>query len=193
MGLFDLFRKPPAAPSARSAFPREPTLLEALVERYGLEKKKPPEESCLMGEWWEGVHDERRIGFDQRGHNLFLNLGEPTEITEIYLVSAAPGDPPGLAATRRHVERITGAEGAAFAERFRLGATPQGALFDFPQLRLPALRDGLPKLSPSVRQVMIFENLQGLALALDAAATPESVAADLAIAHAALQALESAG
>lgn len=193
MGLFDLFRKPPTSPTARSAFASEPSLLEVLVERYGLEKKKPPEESCLMGEWWEGVHEKRRIAFDQRGDNLFLYLGESAEITEIYLVSAAPGEPPGLTASRKHVERIAGAEGAVLAERFRLGATPPGALFDFPQLRLAALRDGLPKLSPSVREVGIFENMQGLHLTLDATAMLESIAADLPIAHATLRALEAQG
>jgi hypothetical protein len=191
MGLFDLFRKPKAAPSARSAFPSEPTLLEILVGRYALEKRHPPEESSRSGQWWEGVHEKRRVALDQRGSHLFLYLGEPAEITEIYLVCAAPGDPPALAATRKHVERIAGAEGAAFAERFRLGATPPGALFDIPQLRIPALRDGLPKLSSSVEEVAIFENMEGLSLTLDASATTESIAADLAIAHAVLRGLEA--
>ena len=191
MGMFDFFRKPQATSSARSAFPREPALLEALVDRHGLEKKKPPDESCLMGDWWEGRHEGRLLAFTSNGNRLFLYLGEPTEITVIYLVGATPGDPPELAATRKHVERIVGAEGAIFTHRFRLGATQQGALFDFPQLRLPALRDGLPKFSTSARDVMIFENMRGLQVVFDASATLESIAADLAIAQDALKALEA--
>lgn len=188
MGLFDRFKKP-AAPPPRALSP----LLGELIGRYGLKRTDSPEDAGLGGEWSEGRYEGRLIAFDERGRNLFLYLGEPAEVTEIYLVAASPGESQALADTRRQIERIGGAEGTALAARFRLGASPSGDRFDIPALRLPALREGLPRLSASVREVSIFDNLGGLALTLDDAATLDSIAADLDIAHAALRALAAEG
>jgi len=154
MGLFDRFKTPAGTP-----------LLRELIERYALEKKAPAEPS-LMGEWWEGRDQGRLVAFMERGKGLALYLGEPAEVTEIYLVRAAPGEPPAAAAP------------------FRLGAQLENPLFDFAPLQLP-------RLSASVREVMIFDNRRGLSLALEASATRESIEADLKLAHAALQALEA--
>ena len=154
MGLFDRFTKPAKG-----------SLLGALIERFGLQKKPCPEAS-LMGDWWEGKHEGRMLGFTGPGERLTLFLGVPAEVTEIYLVRATPGDAADLEATGRDIARIAGAEGAALAAAFRLGATPPGALFDIPQLRLPALRDGVPRLSASVLEVQIYDTWKGLALKL---------------------------
>jgi hypothetical protein len=178
MGIFDRFRKPSG-----------PSLLAGLTARYGLQRKACPEAS-LMGDWWEGQHEGRLLAFIEAGKRLTLFLGGPAENTEIYLVRATPDDEADLEATRRDIERIAGPEGAALAAAFRLGATPPGALFDIPQLRLPALRDGVPRLSASVIDVQVYETFRGLALNLGAGATPETVAADLAIAHGVLKAVE---
>ena len=186
MGLFDLIRKNPATQ------PAMPPLLGELIERYALEKKEPAEGSLSGTQWWEGRDQGRLIAFMERGRDLALYAGEPAEITEIYLVRAAPDESPALAATKRHIERITGTQGAALAAQFRLGAQPAGALFDLAPLRLPALLEGIPRLSASVREVMIFDNLRGLSLALDASATRDTIDADLKLAHAVLQALEAA-
>jgi len=181
MGLFDRFKKPAGTP-----------LLRELAEHYALEKKQPAEGS-LMGEWWEGRDQGRLIAFMGRGRELVLYAGEPAEMTEIYLVRATPDESAALAATKRHIERIAGAQGAALAAQFRLGAHPPGALFDLAPLRLPALFDGVPKLSASVRELAIFDNLRGLSLALDAGATRDTIDADLKLAQVLLQALEAAG
>lgn len=164
-------------------------LLGALIERYGL-KKSRPRESVLMVDWWEGRHKGRLIAFVEMGTKLEMYLGEPPGETEIYLVRAEAGDGPDLEATKKDIERICGAQGAALAASFRLAATPPGKLFDIPQLRLPALRDGVPRLSPSVLAVMINESMRGLSLQIGTGATQESVAADLEIAHALLSAVE---
>ena len=171
-------------------FSRKPSLLDALKARYALEKKHCPEPS-FMGDWWEGRHEGRLLAFTAAGKRLTLFLGGPAEETEIYLVRATPEDEADLAATRRDIERIAGPEGAALAAAFRLGATPPEALFDIPQLRLAALRDGVPRLSASVIDVQIYDTFRGLALNLGAGATPETVEADLAIAHEVLKAIEA--
>jgi hypothetical protein len=164
-------------------------LLGALIERYGL-KKSRPRESVLMVDWWEGRHKGRLIAFVEMGMKLAMYLGEAPGETEIYLVRAAPDDAPDLEATKKDIARICGGQGAALAASFRLAATPSEKLFDIPQLRLPALRDGVPRLSPSVLAVMINESMRGLSLLMAKGATQESVAADLEIAHALLSALE---
>ena len=144
-----------------------------------------------MGDWWEGRHDARLIAFDERGGHLFLYLGEPAEVTEILLVTASPGESRALSATRRHIVRIAGTEGAALAARFRLGASPAGEVFDMPALRLSSLRDGLPRLSAAVHEVSIFDNMRGLVLTLDVTTSPETIAVDIEIALAVLRDLES--
>lgn len=180
MGLFDGFRKKPAAAP----------LLGELIEAYALEKKEPAESSLSGSQWWEGRHQGRLIAFMEHGRNLALYAGEPAEMTEIYLVRTAPGESPALAATRQHIERIAGEKGAALAQDFRLGSHPSGALFDLPPLRLPALLEAVPRLSASVLEVMIFDNLRGLCLMLDASATRQSIEADLDLSHKVLQALD---
>jgi hypothetical protein len=160
MGLFDLFRKPPA-PAAKAPAPTG--LLGALIARYGLEQKKPPPESALSGTWWEQPpNDDLLLAFQDRGGEIAAFLGEPVEITEIYLVREGPGD-------------------------FRLGA---GNEMDFPELRLPAVKAGLAKLAPSVKEFQVYETRDGVSLLFASTATPETVAQDLATARELLHALE---
>jgi hypothetical protein len=160
MGLFDLFRKPPA-PAAQAPAPTG--LLRALVERYGLERKKPPPESALSGTWWEQPpNDDLLLAFQDRGGEVAAFLGEPVEITEIYLVREGAGD-------------------------FRLAA---GNEMDFPELRLPAVKAGLAKLTASVKDFQVFENRACVELLFDSTATPETVAQDLDTARAILKAVE---
>ena len=188
MGLFDVFRKPKAEvkPKPKPASPGP--LLTALIQRFGLQMKPCPDRS-MMGDWWEGRHEGRVLGFRALGKWLALYLGAPAEITEIYLVRATPQDGADLEATKRDIARIAGPEGAALAAAFRLGATPPEALFDIPELRLPALRDGVPRLSAAVLDVQIYDTWQGLELKLGPGATVQTVEADLAIAHEVLTAV----
>ena len=89
MGLFDVFKKP-AAPKPEGRIPGG--VLGALIARDGLERAKPPETSALMGEWWElPPNDDLFVAYMERGEKLVVFLGEPEEITEIYLVRDAGG------------------------------------------------------------------------------------------------------
>lgn len=153
MGLFDAFRKKPAdtAPAAASG-----GLLGALVQRHGLKPAKPPPESALSGTWWaQPPGNGLSLAFLARGADVVAFLGEPVEITEIYLARAPAGE-------------------------FRLGA---GSESDFPQLRLPAVRAGLARLSAAVKEFQLFENHAGVALQFAAGASAEEVAQDLATAR----------
>lgn len=179
MGIFDRFKKPSGN-----------ALLVQLASTYALEKKKPYE-SSLTDDWWEGRIDGRGIAFQEWGPGIAVFVGKVEEITEIYLVRRTAGRSAEFDASAAHLERIAGTEGKLLALQFYLGALPQGE-FDFPQLRLTALRDGIPQLSSSVQEVMIYESSRGLALVTDQAATAETIAADLKLALAIVRALEVA-
>ncbi len=158
MGLFDAFRKKDAALQ-----PRPGGLLGAMIERRKMEKAKPPAASGLAGEWWEQPpDDDLLVAAMARGDRLVVFLGEPAEITEIYLVRDGAG--------------------------FRLGA---GNDMDFPELRRPAMREALARLSPVVEEVQVYETRDGVSLQFGAAATLEQVEADLAIARELLKAAEA--
>ena len=148
MGLFDVFKKPAAA----AAKPKPGGLLGAVIERYGLEEQAPPPESALVGTWWEQPpNDDLLLAFLERGADLVAFLGEPTEITEIYLLRDGSG-------------------------AFALGA---GNEMDFPELRLPAVKERLAKLSASVKEFALFETHDGLSLQFAPGATPETIEQDL--------------
>jgi hypothetical protein len=97
-----------------------------------------------------------------RGGDLAAFLGEPEEITEIYLVRDASGG-------------------------FRLGA---GNDLDFPELRSPEFKAALAKLTASVKEFQVYENRDGVSLFVAPTATPETVAQDLETARAVLGAVE---
>ena len=159
MGLFDLFKKAPAA--APADLPGG--LLGALVQRYQMEKASPPPESALMGEWWEQPpNDDLLVAFQARGADIMAFLGEPAEVTEIYLVRDASG-------------------------AFRLGA---GNDMDFPELRRPEAQAAIAKLSASVKEFQVYETRDGVSFLLAPTATPETVAQDLETARAILYAVE---
>jgi hypothetical protein len=159
MGLFDVFKKPKAEAKAPPAGP----LMQALIERHGLEPGKPPEAAGYSGSWWEQPpNDDLLLAFMERGGNLIVFLGEPAEITEIYLVRERPG-------------------------AWRLGA---GNEMDFPELRLPAVKDGLAKLSAALEQFMVYETRDGVSLHYATDVTPEAIDADLETARAILNAVE---
>jgi len=150
MGLFDAFKKKEPATA-----PRPGGLLGAVIERHKMEKAKPPTGSGLAGEWWEQPpDDDLLVAAMARGDKLVVFLGEPVEITDIYLVREGAG--------------------------FRLGA---GNEMDFPELRRPAMREALARLSGAVEEVQVYETRDGLSLQFGAGATLEQVEADLAVAR----------
>jgi hypothetical protein len=160
MGLFDAFRKKPAGAAQADA---PGGLLGALIQRYKLEQAAPPPGSALTGSWWEQPpNDDLLVAFQARGADLAAFLGEPAEITEIYLVRDASGG-------------------------FRLGA---GNEMDFPELRRPEFTAALAKLTASVKEFQAYETRDGVSLLLAPTATPETVAQDLETARALLYAVE---
>lgn len=174
--------------SGKGQDPKGHALLEQLKKLYGLEQKAPPESTCLMGNWWESSLAGRTLAFMEHGRGVAVFVGMIEEITEIYLRRQAPGQPVPADA-RLHLARIVGAAGAELAARFFLAAHPGGD-FDYPELRLPPLRDGIPRLSQSVREIAIYEGRQGLSLIIDETAEVESVGADLQLALAMLAVLD---
>ena len=147
--------------------PSRPALLDALKSSHELQKKSPPPESSLMQVWWEGRHEGKTLAFMQWQAGTRLFLGEVVEVSSMYLWRAAPG------------------------EAFRPGFEPPAA--GFPQMQIAGVGGGIARLSPSVRDVQLYENDRGLSLLLGAEATPESVASDLAVASDMLRALEAGG
>jgi len=157
MGLFDVFRK-----SAKPEAPRPGGLLGQLVEHFELEKRMPPPESAILGEWWEQPpNDDLLLAVQQRGDKIVVFFGEPAEVTEIYLVRA----------------------GAAW--RLAAGSEPQ-----FPELRLPEVKEGLAKLSPWVEELQVFETREGVSMQYGPGATLATIEADLETAHRILHAVE---
>lgn len=164
--------------------------LDQLKKTYNLHQKAPSE-SSIMGDWWETRLAGRVLAFQERGKGLSVFVGEIEEITEIYL--CRPGTDPAIppAAVSQHLARIVGSEGAALADQFYLAAHPTGD-FDYSVLRLPPLRDGIPQLSPSVREIAIYESFRGLSLLTDDTATVETIGADLKLALDMLKAMDDA-
>lgn len=165
-------------------------LFEQLKSRYALAEKTPYEPS-LMQNWWEGSVNNSPVAFQQRGEDITVFVGRVEEITDIYLIRITADNPAPSPETTAHLERIAGPEGKALASQFYLAAYPSSGDFDFPQLRIPALRDGITKLSPSVSEVAIFESHKGLSFNIAAAgATVETIEEDLKLAQAMVQAME---
>jgi len=86
--------------------------------------------------------------------------------------------------------RITGPEGKTLAAQFYLGEWSDEEGFDIPALRIPELRDGILKLSPSVEGIFVYSNPRGICLRVEAAqATLETIGRDLALAASMLKAM----
>jgi hypothetical protein len=157
MGFLDRFRK--TAPEKDS--PESPVFQE-IISVHGLKKTKPYEPS-LMQDWWEGYYGTLRFAVQEQGQAIVAYLGDIVEVTEIYLGRIHPGSKLPPESSPQRLDRIIGREGAQLAAQFVLLAHPGGD-FDYPQLRLPELLHGIPRLSPGVEEIGIYENFQGLSL-----------------------------
>lgn len=177
MGFFDRLKKIGQDP-----------LLEELAAAHQLQNK-PTGCDWIPGDWREGHYGARRLAVMPVSNKLFVFLGEPEEETEIYL--SAVGPEPAAVPPDAKLAEIVGREGLELARRFELGATPPEP-FDYPQLRRPAFRDGLPRLSPAVEDVCIFSRGLELIYRRDRA-TAALIAADLLLAERMVKALESPG
>lgn len=182
MGFFDRFKKTSDKTVVDDVF------LKEIVAAYGLKKAKPYEPS-LEQDWWEGHYAVLRFAVQEHGAGMVVYLGDITEVTDIYLGRTHPGKPiPANSAQR--LDRIVGPEGAELAGQFVLLAYPKGN-FDFPQLRLPELLHGIPRLSRSVEEIGIYENFRGISLILRQPLNRTEFDSDLAIASGIVKALSS--
>jgi hypothetical protein len=185
MGFFDRFRKPQGAEP-----PAAGHLVPEIVAAYGLKKAKPYEPS-LMLDWFEGTHGALRFAVQESGTGIVAYLGDIVEITEIYLTRVPAGTKLPRDGSPQRLDRIAGPEGAALASQWVLAAHPSGD-FDYPQLRLPEVLHGLPRLSPHVTEIAIYENLRGLSFNATRSITRPDFERALEIAAAVVTALQRA-
>ena len=175
MGFFDRIRKTQDAdPSATGS------VFAEIVATYRLKKARPYEPS-LMLDWFEGSYGAVRFAVQEAGAKIVAYLGDVVEVTEIYLVRVPPGGTLPREGSPQRLDRIVGPEGAALASQFVLAAHPTGD-FDYPQLRLPEVLHGIPRLSPHVLEVAIYENFRGLSFRTTRSITRPNFERDLEIA-----------
>jgi len=163
------------------------TAFREIVAAYGLTKAQPYEPS-LMLPWWEGLAGTTRFAIQEAGQGLNVYVGDIVEVTEIYLVRAGEGTPLPPKGTPMRLDTIAGRD-SPLARTFFLAAYPIGD-FDYPQLRIPAVAQGLLALSPGVGEVMICENFRGLSFIEEPPPSREIFDRDLQTAIAVVKALE---
>lgn len=167
------------------------TIAQELIAAYGL-KKATPYEPSIMQDWWEGSYGTMKLAVREQGRDLVVYLGDIVEVTDIYLVRVSTGEQVPPPESPQRIDRIVGQEGTALASQFVLAAYPEGN-FDYPQLRLPELLHGLPRLSAPVHEVAIYENFRGLSLQARHPITRADFESDLRIASDIVRALCSWG
>ncbi len=164
MGLFDWLT------GARSG------VFQAIVDYYGL-KRTPSYERSITFPWWEGLAGTTPFAIQEVGGRLQVYVGEIVEVTEIYLIRGGPQQPLPAEGSPGRLDRIAGKE-TLLARQFFLAAYPVGD-FDYPQLRVPAVAEGIVSLSSCVREVAICENFRGLCLGMDPPPAREEFDRDL--------------
>lgn len=184
MGFFDRFRKTDVEKNSR-----EGHVFQEIVSSYGLKRTKPYEPS-LEQDWWEGYYGTMRFAMQEWGRDIHVYLGDVVEVTEIYLGRVQPGGKFPPESSPQRLDRIVGREGAELAAQFVLLASPGGD-FDYPQLRLPELLHGIPRLSHAVDQIAIYENFQGLFFIAKQVISRSDLENDLRIASEMVKALNS--
>lgn len=183
MGFFDRFRKTGVKTERRNNF------IPEIVSAYGLRRARPYEPS-IGQDWWEGYYGTMRFAVQEHRGGIIVYVGDVVEVTEIYLgrirdrSKLPPKDSP------QRLDRIAGTDGAEIAALFVLLATP-AVDFDYPQLRLPELHLGIPRLSRSVEEIAIYENFRGLFFILNQPISRSDFENDLRIASEIVRALSS--
>lgn len=151
-------------------------VFQAIVEAYGLEEAQAYDLSITFS-WWEGVIEGTPFAIQEIGGRFQLYVGAIVEVTEIYLIRVGPQTPLPAEGSPGRLDRIAGKENP-LARRFFLASYPTGD-FDYPQLRVPGVGDGILSLSPTVREVAIRENFRGLSLEIDPPVSREHFDRDL--------------
>ncbi len=181
-------RTPPARSGPGGPSPGGNALLEELAGYYQLYEERSHEDSIASSSfpnWFAGTVSDCFLAMRDHGF-LEVYVGEVVEITEIYLGRVSLSNPLPKDGSPQRLDRIEGLAGSRLAREYFLWAYEEGA--DVPELRLPALRDGLARLSPSVFEAGFFPRGLQLSITSDEA-TLASVRADVVLAVAMVKAL----
>lgn len=135
----------------------------------------------FFGPWREGVFKGQRVGFIEGGGVLRIEAGvtdpDQEHITDLYLGRVGPNRPLPNPDSPRRLDPYVGSEGAALIPRYILNATGG----DYPELRIPAVREGLMRLSRFVEEVQFYESgAMGLRLSAEGL-EKETVERDVAV------------
>lgn len=112
----------------------------------------------FFGPWREGRFQGQRVGFIEGGGVLRIEAGvvdpDQEHITDLYLSQVGPKEPLPSPDSPRRLDSYVGSNGAALIPRYILNATGG----DYPELRTPAVQEGLLRLSRFVEEVQFYES-----------------------------------
>lgn len=112
----------------------------------------------FFGPWREGQFQGQRVGFIEGGGILRIEAGvidpDQEHITDLYLSQVGPKEPLPSPDSPRRLDSYVGSDGAALIPRYILNATGG----NYPELRIPAVREGLLRLSRFVEEVQFYES-----------------------------------
>jgi hypothetical protein len=180
---------PPSQGSGIPAQATVPSEVSALLKAFDLRER----DTGFLGSWQEAAVDGSRVGFQLGDLFLIAHVGrfdaDREQLTELYLGTVCPSEEfPGEDSDQR-IDRFLDDKGKPLARRFILYATGP---VDYPQLRIPEVRDGLTALSRSILEVGLYEG-GGMQLQFDTSkATATSVESDVRQAVAMVRALDEA-
>ncbi len=121
-----------------------------------------------------GSVDGVQIAVQGSGGILAVSVGDINldveQLTEIYLGVASPSSPLPKEGSEQRIDRFLDEEGKALGRRYFLWATGPS---DYPQLRIPEVRDGLAAFSDTIIELGIYED-GGLHLDIAAARADRS-------------------
>ena len=113
----------------------------------------------FFGRWKETVVNGLRVPFQTGDGQIRIYAGgfnaDQEQISDVYLGSVTAGQSLPADGSEQRLDAFVGTQGRAVAERYFLYAT--GAT-EYPQLKIPEVRDGLISLSDAVVEVAIFES-----------------------------------
>ena len=161
--------------STQKVSPASPANYEKFIFRFQTKEVK----TSFCGLWKEVVIDGHRISFQP--HSIYIGDFDPNreQLSEIYLGRVNGDTPLPHENSKQRLDSFVGPEGTKLAQQYFLCATGRE---DYPELRIPKVRDNLLTLSPYVREVMFFEGNTGIQLQFDfSKATPEAFENDLKV------------
>ncbi len=166
---------------------------EWIWKNYTLTKKKSFVERIASSDspdWWEGKLNGRFIAFHDpdNPYHFEIFVGKIDKEPSVNLKRIYPSNPEPKKDFEQRLDRFVGEEGRELAKNFLLYTNAPAP--DYPQLRIPQLRDALLKLSSSVYFVSIYN--KGVEIRVGKQqATPETIKVDVQLALSVVTTLES--